>query len=102
MIRHSSDQCLYHFMLRLDKFFYGNNLLGHALKAVAVFIRKVFDAARQHFTHRAIVAKQINNERFAKFIAQALMGKQTPHIEKVARMLAVQRGNKLARKKVFE
>ncbi|CDZ61710.1 Hypothetical protein NGAL_HAMBI2566_46760 [Neorhizobium galegae bv. orientalis] len=102
VIWHCADQRLDHFMLGFDQFIDCDSVPGHAFEAVVVFAQKVFDAARKHLAHTAVVTEQIDDERFAQVIAQPFMGKQALHIEEVTRMLPIKRRHQLARKKVLK
>ena len=79
-----------------------NGSLRHPFKAALEFLRDIQARRREDFRHRAVVAEDVDDEGFPQVVADALVRKQVADVEKIARVLAVERRDKLARIEVGE
>ena len=78
---------------QLTKFY---RLGCHALEVLLKLAGNVLWPSRQHLCHGAGMGKEIHNEGGAEFEADAFICEQTPNIEEVTWMLAVECRDNLA------
>ena len=80
---------------RLKQIVQGNRLCGHSIEALLEFLPDVFWPGNNDFRNRTVMADQLNDKRSAQIVADALIREQVADIEKIARMLPVQRRHDL-------
>ena len=98
--RHFTDDSRDQRSARLYQIIKLQRLIGHANKTTFEFTGYVFERWSQHFRHGPVMAKQIDDDSTAQVIIDSFMCQEFPHIEQIARMLAVKRGDYLAAEQV--
>ncbi len=89
-------------LARPQEFVERHRCFCHAFEAPGELRRDVETRRCQYLRHRAVVAEQVDDESFTQVLAYALVGQQVPHVEQIAGVLAVERGDDLAGVKVGE
>src|SRR6185437_6919173 len=102
VLRHVGDDFLDERLACLEKLIKTNFPVDHSLEAAFVFCRNLQARGCEDFGHRPVMADQIDDEGFAEFVIDAFVGEQVANIKKIAGMLAIKRGHKLAGVQVWK
>ena len=81
---------------RLDEVVECDRNFRHAAEAPFELLGDVFARRRKHFRHRPVVAEHVDDEGRSQIVVDPFVRKKVPHIEEIARVLAVKCGHQLA------
>ena len=90
---------------RLARFFkigQRDRLMRHSDKTALEFLHKRFSCRGKNFANRAMVTDDVDKECAPQLVAYTFVRQEIAHVEKIARVLAVERRDDLARIEIFE
>lgn len=82
------------FLSGMQKFIERDGGICHAIESPGKLRRDIAPRWSEHLGHRPVVADEVDNEGLTEIVRDAFVGQQIPGVEQVARMLAVECGDR--------
>ena len=94
-LRHLTNDCANETPACRYEFVDRHRRVRHSLETAQKFRPDVFRNCLQHLEHRATVAQQVDDKGAPQIEIDSFMREEVAHIEKIARMLTIERSDHL-------